>query len=90
MARALSPTTIKRKTPTDNYNRNQAKKAHWSLGLSEALNDESVQLYKDDLCTVIKDKYPKVGYSIHKEKFIFYSTFIIIILGSFSFTCTTK
>lgn len=35
---------------------------HWSTALSTALNDESVQLYKDDLCTVIQDKFPKVIY----------------------------
>lgn len=62
MASSLSPTTIKRKIPTENSNTNvnQAKKPHWSAVLSSAINDESVQLYKDDLCTVIQDKFPKV------------------------------
>lgn len=60
MASSLSPTTIKRKIPVGNTNENQTKKGHWSAGLSTALNDESVQLYKDDLCTVIRDKFPKV------------------------------
>ncbi len=60
MARALSPTNIKRKVPSDNSNENQIKKGHWSTGLSTALDDESVRLYKDDLCTVIKDKFAKV------------------------------
>jgi len=60
MASALSPTTVKRKIPTENINGNQMKKGHWSAGLSTALDDESVRLYKDELCTVIKDKFPKV------------------------------
>ncbi len=57
---SLSPTTIKRQIPTENGNENQVKKGHWSAGLSSALDDESVRVYKDDLVTVIKDKYPKV------------------------------
>ena len=58
MASALPSTTEKRKP--DNLNGNQAKKSHWSAGLSIAMEDESVQVYKDDLCTVIRDKFPKV------------------------------
>jgi hypothetical protein len=60
MATALPSTTEKRKIPTENFNGNQPKKSHWSAGLSIAMDDESVRLYKDDLCTVIKDKFPKV------------------------------
>jgi hypothetical protein len=60
MASASSPTIIKRKIPSENINGDQAKKGHWSAGLSTALDDESIRLYKDDLCTVIVDKYPKV------------------------------
>ena len=60
MASSLSPTSLKRRTPLENNNQNQGKKAHWSVALSDALNDESVRLYRDDLCTVIKDKFPKV------------------------------
>ncbi|UJR25656.1 hypothetical protein I4U23_007007 [Adineta vaga] len=59
MASSLSPTSLKRRTPLENNNQNQGKKAHWSVALSDALNDESVRLYRDDLCTVIKDKFPK-------------------------------
>ena len=60
MACALPSTTMKRKETGEITNENQAKKGHWSAGLSTALQDESVRVYKDDLCTVIKDKYPKV------------------------------
>jgi hypothetical protein len=60
MATALPSTAEKRKTPNGNFNGNQPKKGHWSAGLSIAMDDESVRLYKDDLCTVIKDKFPKV------------------------------
>jgi hypothetical protein len=60
MASALSATGIKRKLPSENTNGNQAKTSHWSVGLSAALDDENARLFKDDLCTVIKDKYPKV------------------------------
>ena len=60
MARALSPQTTKRKIPSENINGNQAKKSHWSAGLSAAMDDENARVYKDDLCTVINDKYPKV------------------------------
>ncbi|CAF2745895.1 unnamed protein product [Rotaria sp. Silwood2] len=60
MASSLpSPTTIKRKTPSENPNENLPKRNHWSAGLSTALDDESARVYKDELCTVIKDKYPK-------------------------------
>jgi hypothetical protein len=50
----------KRKIESENTNGNQPKWGHWSAALSEALDDESVRVYKDDLCTIIKDKYPKV------------------------------
>lgn len=60
MASALPPTIVKRKIPSEQTNENQMKKGHWSAGLSTALEDESVRLYRDDLCTVIKDKFPKV------------------------------
>ncbi len=60
MASALTPPTEKRKSPSENLNGNQTKKGHWSAGLSTAMDDESARLYKDDLCTVIKDKFPKV------------------------------
>jgi hypothetical protein len=61
MASALSSTVEKRKIPSENNNNgNQSKKGHWSTALSTALDDESVRLYKDELCTVIKDKFPKV------------------------------
>ncbi|CAF1218240.1 unnamed protein product [Rotaria magnacalcarata] len=60
MASSLSSTSEKRKTPSsDNVNGNQPKKNHWSAALSAAIDDESVQVYKDDLCTVINDKFPK-------------------------------
>ncbi|CAF0726728.1 unnamed protein product [Rotaria sp. Silwood1] len=54
-----SSTTVKRKMQSENLNENQPKRNHWAAGLSTALDDESVRIYKDDLCTVIKDKYPK-------------------------------
>lgn len=63
MASAQSSSVQKRTLPdgSSSNHESQMKKAHWSTGLSTAINDESVQLYKDDLCTVIKDKYPKVN-----------------------------
>jgi hypothetical protein len=61
MASALPSTAEKRKIPSENNNnRDQPKKGHWSAALSTALDDESVRLYKDELCTVIQDKFPKV------------------------------
>lgn len=65
MACSLPSTTVKRKSPSDNVNENQSKKNHWSAGLSTALDDESVRVYKDDLCTIIKDKYPKVSHCVY-------------------------
>ncbi|CAF1139062.1 unnamed protein product [Adineta ricciae] len=59
MASSMSPTTTKRKGPLENNNQNKSKKSHWSAALSDALDDESVRLYRDDLCTVIRDKFPK-------------------------------
>jgi len=60
MASALSSPAEKRKISSENNNGNQQKKGHWSAALSTALDDESVRLHKDELCTVIKDKFPKV------------------------------
>jgi len=82
MATALPSPAEKRKLPSGNFNDNQPKKGHWSAGLSIAMEDESVRLYKDDLCTIIKDKFPKVcSYLSFLGKIsIFYS-------GSYSFTC---
>ncbi len=85
MATALPSPNEKRKTSSENHsNGNESKKSHWSAALSTAIEDESVQLYKDDLCTVIQDKFPKV--------FIFFLLLtkqisIVFILGSYSFTC---
>ncbi|CAF0806691.1 unnamed protein product [Adineta steineri] len=59
MASASYSTDFKRKNPSDYTNGNQNKKGHWSTVLSTALEDESVRVYKDDLCTVIIDKFPK-------------------------------
>lgn len=61
MASALPSTPEKRKPSVEqHYNGNPAKKNHWSAVLSTAIDDESVRLYRDDLCTVIMDKFPKV------------------------------
>ncbi len=60
MASALPSPAEKRKISSENNNGNQPKKGHWSAALSTALDDESVRLHKDELCTVIKDKFPKV------------------------------
>ena len=57
MASALP---LKRTIESENSNGNQPKKGHWSAALTEALNDENVRVYKDDLCTIIQDKFPKV------------------------------
>jgi hypothetical protein len=84
MATGLSPTTEKRKISSENINESQAKKGHWSAGLSTAMDDESVRLYKDDLCTVIKDKFPKVC-SFVRVFFNLENSFFC--LGSYSFTC---
>ncbi|CAF0856807.1 unnamed protein product [Rotaria sordida] len=60
MASSLpSSTAIKRNLPSENLNENQPKRNHWSAGLSTALDDEGARVHKDELCTVIKDKYPK-------------------------------
>jgi len=61
----------KRKT-TDISSEQQTKKNHWSTALSTAISDEGVQLYKDDLCTVIKDKFPKVNIFIQIYSMEFY------------------
>lgn len=62
MASALPSTSEKRKTSSENpSNGNLMKKGHWSAGLSTAMEDETTRLYKDDLCTVINDKFPKVS-----------------------------
>lgn len=57
---ASASTTEKRKAPADTHsNGNSSKKNHWSAGLSVALDDENARVFRDDLCTVITDKYPK-------------------------------
>lgn len=61
MASASPSTPEKRKASADTHsNGNPAKKNHWSAGLSSAMDDENARVYRDDLCTVITDKYPKV------------------------------
>lgn len=38
---------------------NKKPKGHWSMGLLNSLDDPELFIQKDDLVTVIKDKYPK-------------------------------
>ena len=62
MASGLSTTSSKRDMSEEkSTDERPAKKNHWSVGLSSAMDDESVRVHQDELCTVIKDKYPKVG-----------------------------
>lgn len=35
---------------------------HWSLGLKASMEDPELRLHADDMCVIIKDKYPKVNY----------------------------
>lgn len=70
MASALPSTPEKRKASAEQHsNGNPTKKNHWSAGLSTALDDESVRLHRDDLCTVIQDKFPKVRSAIFHSSF---------------------
>ena len=61
--------TLKRSSDDENSHQQQSKKGHWSAVLSTAINDESVRVHKDELCTVINDKYPKVKLLKNRKKF---------------------
>ena len=60
------------------------------------MDDESLRVHKDELCTVIKDKYPKVGrrpVKLEKISFEYHlnelneSTVWCIVLPRLEFTC---
>ncbi|CAF0862285.1 unnamed protein product [Didymodactylos carnosus] len=62
LAGASPSSATKRTADTNVTNGASAVKkggGHWSTALTSAVEDESVQVYKDDLCTIINDKYPK-------------------------------
>lgn len=35
---------------------------HWSLGLKASMEDPELRLHADDMCVIIKDKYPKAKF----------------------------
>ena len=55
--------SLKRKISSENETGGGAKKLSgaWNMGLKTSMQDPDLQVYKDDLVVIIKDKYPKVS-----------------------------
>ncbi|GLV45603.1 uncharacterized protein CBL_02623 [Carabus blaptoides fortunei] len=49
-------------TETSSNKKPKSGNKHWALGLLDSINDPELQVTSDDLCVVIKDKYPKAAF----------------------------
>ncbi|XP_051154793.1 aprataxin isoform X2 [Leptopilina boulardi] len=54
--------TMKRNAEAEKSEISQVKKAHWSHGMLNSMNDPVLKVLEDDLIVVIKDKYPKAKF----------------------------
>lgn len=55
----------------------------WKTGLLSSMHDPDLQVYKDDKVIIIKDKYPKVGYS---DGTVFYSHNVSCMFTMFTYS----
>lgn len=53
---------IHEETETTSNKKAKSGNKHWALGLLDSMNDPELQVTSDDLCVVIKDKYPKATF----------------------------
>ena len=50
---------------------NDGSVGHWSMGLKSSMTDPDLRVASDSLTVTIKDKYPKVKYSLKYENMHF-------------------